>query len=177
MHNGNVTGVVRVDAEIYNIRHIGSGIHLVVHVDQSGFPPDHPRYDSNGSLNTNFENRWVDEFPSSQKIEKSLVGGNETVTVLVAYTAAAATAYGGDMTVFVTIMIDEANDSFDNSNIALRFQRRGSPYDVDYTETNDLADIDRLVNPADGFMDDLHYVRADVRADMVSHWGPHRPCC
>ena len=42
VREGNVTGTVKRDNELYRVVPIGKGVHAVVKVDQSKFPPEHP---------------------------------------------------------------------------------------------------------------------------------------
>lgn len=42
VRDGNITGTVRSDKELFKIRPVGSGLHALIEVDQSKFPPDDP---------------------------------------------------------------------------------------------------------------------------------------
>jgi hypothetical protein len=42
VRDGAITGTVRSDKELFRIRPVGSGLHALIEVDQSKFPPDDP---------------------------------------------------------------------------------------------------------------------------------------
>jgi hypothetical protein len=76
---------------------------------------------------------------------------------------------------FVLANLSDANSSFLNSNVDLRFELAGI-LPINYTENDDLLmdrtflddrDMKRLTNPSDGEMDEAHTLRNNVSADVV----------
>lgn len=100
-----------------------------------------------------------DSAPVSQ--EDSLL-----MRVLVAYTDAAAAAtwdIDGDS----ALAISEANIALGNSGIMNRFELAGT-YVTNYNETgNANADLKRLKNDSDGYMDDVINAKYDTEAEIV----------
>ena len=102
VRNNNITATIHINKEIYTIRPIGSGIHVIIHVDWSKFPPDHPPEDSKNQppgepLQNNSFDSGINEVDKSNRLGKTLVGSDDTIKVFVSYTPAAESAYGGDI--------------------------------------------------------------------------------
>ncbi len=97
------------------------------------------------------------------------VGTDVTIDIAIFYTPAARAAAGGTAAIAaeVDVWIAEANQAFEASGVDHRLAlvaRSG----VAYNETgNSLVDINRLANPSDGHMDDMHALRDRVGADLV----------
>jgi hypothetical protein len=94
----------------------------------------------------------------------------DVVDLLVAYTSKARAAAGG--TVAMRDRIDrgmeEANRVLANSGVTVRLRLVGTT-EVFYLETgNSNADLEAVTNPTDGKLDDLHHLRDDVGADIVT---------
>ena len=96
-------------------------------------------------------------------------GTDVTIDVAIVHTPAAREAAGGTAAIAaeVDVWIAEANQAFEASGVDHRLAlvaRSG----VAYNETgNSLVDINRLANPSDGHMDDVHALRDRVGADLV----------
>ncbi|MBL9134757.1 MAG: VCBS repeat-containing protein [Verrucomicrobiales bacterium] len=92
------------------------------------------------------------------------------VDVMVVYTAACATANGGSsgMSALINASVTSANTSYSNSRISqsLRLVYSGQ---VSYTSSGQLGtDLGRLRETADGYMDTVHALRDQYKADLVS---------
>jgi len=98
---------------------------------------------------------------------------NTTVDLMVVYTTAAQTAAGGMQSQIesrIDLAVSNANQAYQNSGIVprLRVVRKAL---IAYTETgNATTDLNRLVNPSDGFLDSVHPDRDTYGADLVSLW-------
>ena len=103
-----------------------------------------------------------------------------TIDVMVLYTAGARTAAGGStqMQQLVQLGIAETNAGYGNSGVVQRVRLVYSG-EVNYTEAADFAtDLDRLSNPADGFLDEVAGLRNTYGADLVSLWrAPNQQVC
>ena len=85
VHDGNATGSVRNNRDLYRIEPVGNGVQALVKVNQGGFPPEHP---------PSFEEkeRRGDVGPVAPSSANDEKNGPTEITVLVAYTPAAAKA-------------------------------------------------------------------------------------
>lgn len=91
--------------------------------------------------------------------------------VLIAYTPAARTAVGGtnSMISILTAMVADANTAYLNSDVDLRIRSAGM-VETNYVESSsDMGlDLSRLQSVSDGNMDELHPLRNDLGADLIS---------
>lgn len=87
------------------------------------------------------------------------------ITVLAGHTAAAA-AEAGNIDALIERALDDTNEAYENSRIPIRLDLVHT-VEVDYTLTDRIQDLQRLVRPNDGFMDDLHTLRDAHEADIV----------
>ncbi|MGI9175176.1 MAG: zinc-dependent metalloprotease family protein [Rhodothermales bacterium] len=68
------------------------------------------------------------------------------------------------------LAIDQINLTYENSKIDHRLRLAGTE-EIAYTQHEDMSeDLYRLQSPDDGFMDDVHALRDDYQADIVSLW-------
>ena len=71
----------------------------------------------------------------------------------------------------------ETNKTYENSGIRQRLILAHTAA-VEYPESGDLKlNRDRLQHPSDGSMDDIHTLRNDHAADLVSLWTESGDCC
>jgi hypothetical protein len=95
---------------------------------------------------------------------------NTTVDLLVVYTSTAKAKQGGQaaMNALITLGVDLANQAYSNSRIAMRL-RLARVAEVAYTESGNIStDLTRLRNTTDGFMDQVHQLRNQYKADLVA---------
>lgn len=94
------------------------------------------------------------------------------IDVMVLYSQAARSAAGGTaaMHALIDLAVAETNDAFERSLVTTRL-RLVHRQEVAYTETNDVElDSDRLIDPNDGYLDEMHPLRDLYGADCVSLW-------
>ena len=95
--------------------------------------------------------------------------GDVTIDVAVVYTEAARASAGGTaaMEALVDLLVAETNRGYEESGVRHRVALVNRSL-VDYAETgNTLLDLDRLADPSDGYMDEVHALRERVEADLV----------
>ncbi len=98
--------------------------------------------------------------------------GTETdveIDVAVVYTRAARDAAGGaaEIEAEIDLMVAETNQAYETSGVNHRVMLVDRS-EVPYAETGDgHQDLDRLLDPSDGHMDDVHALRDRVGADLV----------
>jgi len=90
-----------------------------------------------------------------------------TLRILVAATPQAMTKIA-DLDGLAQLGMAESNQGFENSKIKIRFELAGTYVVKNYTETGSyLTDLLRAIDKSDGYMDDLHTVRANTNANIV----------
>ncbi|GMU35521.1 MAG: hypothetical protein AMXMBFR20_33920 [Planctomycetia bacterium] len=94
------------------------------------------------------------------------------IDVMVVYTEAAKIAAGGQAAIEMRIAsaVSDTNSAFSNSGISC-FVNLVHRQEVAYTETGDsLIDGPRLLDPNDGFLDNVHALREQHAADIAILW-------
>jgi hypothetical protein len=116
VRDGNITGTVRRDGEIYRIESVGGGTHAVVKVDVSRLPPEHPP----SFIEKERQAVPPAPAPSSPRSDAGPAGDAPTgIDVLVAYTPSAAGAVTNIQDT-IALAVAEANQSYINSQINLK---------------------------------------------------------
>lgn len=140
IQNGEITGSVNNNGDLYRIESVGNGVHAIVKVDASRFPDDHPpsfkekekavptpkpapRKSSSGSGTS-------DAFPGD--------GRPVIIDVLVAYTPGASGAVS-NISSTIALAVAEANQSYVNSGINIKLNLVDT-MSVNYTETGKTFD-------------------------------------
>lgn len=98
------------------------------------------------------------------------VDDGSTIDLLVAYTPAARQAIGGvaAMELEIDLAVAQTNQAYANSGINQRL-RLVHTMEIAYNENSLMAvDLERLTEQNDGFMDEVHQVRNQVGADVVT---------
>jgi hypothetical protein len=175
VRDGNVTGMMRPGNEIYSVEPLGGGLHAVIRINPSRFPPDHP---------PSFEKQ--SGAPAKMKVPKREMKPIEApwwqrwlchifpkwkmcityIDVVVAYTPGAK-AQVTDIVSLIQLAVDESNKSYSNSNISAKL-RLVYKYEIAYTESGSFdTDLTRFRTPGDDYMDDIHKVRDKYKADVA----------
>jgi hypothetical protein len=101
-----------------------------------------------------------------------------TVDVMVIYTNTARIQHGGtpQMHAAIDAQVALTNQIYLNSNVVqrLRLVYKG---EVTHTESISDTDLDRAIDPADGFLDQIPILRDLYAADIVSLWGNYPDTC
>ena len=90
------------------------------------------------------------------------------VDILVVWTPAEEDANGGEALtkLLVDRLIAWTNDAFERSGVFVSLNLVGAER-VDYEEESISTALQRLIDPADGHMDDVHILRDTLGADLV----------
>ncbi|MEN5203825.1 zinc-dependent metalloprotease [Stenotrophomonas sp. TWI700] len=161
VRNGDtVTGSIRRDGQLYRLRPVSDGRHVLVEVDEARMPADHPAdYNSLPTI----------AMPVSDRagIAAASSGTPATIRVLVVATNGAVAAYGGNMQSLVQLAVAESNQGYVNSNVGITLQLAG--YETTpYVESSSFStDLSRFRNTSDGVMDSIHASRNTTRADVA----------
>ncbi|MGQ5523932.1 M12 family metallo-peptidase [Chitinimonas sp. PSY-7] len=180
-----VEGTIRRGNQLFRIESLGNGMHALIEVDESQFPPDEPPSFKQKELlarPVNLQQGKADMAAGdatmdntatldSANLDSSTLSSIGPVTkVLVAYTGSVETAKGGaaNTLAMIQLAVDETNASYQNSKVNTRLQLvyRGK---VAYSESGKSYDtiVNDLAGTTDGSMDTLHTLRNTYAADVV----------
>ncbi|WP_422507546.1 zinc-dependent metalloprotease [Stenotrophomonas sp. GZD-301] len=155
-----VTGTIRRDGQLYRLRPISDGRHVLVEVDESRMPADHP---------ADYNRLPTVAMPVNEQIGIAAAssGTPATIRVLVVATNGAVAAYGGNMQSLVQLAVAESNQGYVNSNVGITLQLAGYETTT-YTESSSFStDLARFRQTSDGYMDSIHTSRNNTRADVA----------
>ncbi|TDR46572.1 metallopeptidase family M12-like protein [Tahibacter aquaticus] len=160
VRNGDkLTGNIRVKGQLYALRPLFDGRHVIVEVDEAKMPADHDEA-AYASMFEQERNRPVS--PAAPKA----VEANTTVRVLVNYTTAARNATA-DIVGLINLAVTESNQGYVNSGVELTLQLAGTGV-VTYTETGNFStELSRYRSTSDGYMDAIHAQRNSTTADVA----------
>jgi hypothetical protein len=153
----------------YQIRNVEGRLHVLQQVearasvdsDRGVKPPD----DYAASLSKDAERL-------APSITERNAAGDTVIDVLVAYTANARSQAGGTVAIEnrIQLAMAEVNQSFVNSGVQIEMMLVHM-MEVNYDESSGIGvALNRLRDPADGFMDNVHTARNTHGADLVSLW-------
>jgi peptidyl-Asp metalloendopeptidase len=170
VRDGQVSGTIRPGNEIYMVEPLGAGLHAIIKIDPTKFPPEHPPTHQHGSQSGTDTGSSAADLPTSEQPASpplSPVTATPTqIDVIVAYTAAAK-AQHDDMSGLIQTAVDEANTSYADSGVNLRL-RLVHNYQTSYTESTSFStDLSRFRTPNDQYMDEIHTRRNQHNADVA----------
>ncbi|NJL58656.1 MAG: DUF1573 domain-containing protein [Desulfobacteraceae bacterium] len=158
MVKGNdINGFVQLDADVFSIKALGNGLHLVIRQDFGRLPADSPALKPDDSGMTVREER--------QNNTRSDDGTE--ITVMVAYTSAAA-KLSGMLPQKLKLMIEQTNTAYQNSQITPRL-RLVHVVQVSYSESLGKEGFGKALDnftDKDGYMDEIHTLRDTYAADI-----------
>jgi hypothetical protein len=137
-----------------------------------GTPSDKP----DRSSTKNQEDAPLDERARSEKLALAIEppkarkskAHDVVITVLVAYTKAAASHYSNIETDLIALAIEDANQSFRSSGIGQVRLELVHAYETDYVESGSHFDhVFRFADKGDGYMDEVHALRDQYKADVA----------
>jgi len=140
VEDGNITGTVDNNGQIYRVEPIGSGVHAVIKLDSSRLPPDHPPSFADK------ERIAPSSAPTPSSSPRKKLGGASSrlgdtrapstaptvIDVLVAYTRDASGAVA-NINSLIALAVAEANQSYVNSQIGIRLSLVNT-MQVEYSE-------------------------------------------
>ena len=154
-----MAGNIRLPGAYFQVRYVGSGLHSVRQIDESHFPPEGAPIPTDTARSE-----------TAQDSEITATDDGSRFDVMVVYTPAARAAAGGTtaMQASINLAVAETNTAYSRSAVIPRL-RLVHQEEVSYTESGDFStDLNRLTNPSDGFMDNVHALRNAYGADLVS---------
>lgn len=176
-----VTGSMRVDGTLYRIRPLPSGDHVIVQVDDTAMPADHPE-DAYRAL---LERAAGQKAGGAGKPCRTNCGGGgtpvdpgatATIRVMVVATNDAVAAYGGDMLALTQLAVAESNQGYTNSNVGISMVLANYSTTA-YGTVGMSTDLSRFRGTSDGYMDDIHAARNASTADVGVLVGNDASAC
>ena len=179
-----MAGTVHYRGRIYSIKCIHGVLHAIVEMSEDRMPPEHApmlkgmRADD-AALR---DDPLVQQGDASmlrpataarpevvpQPADAATLGKDIVINVIVAYTKKAASNYTDIEHELVDLAIEEANQSFRNSNLAQIKLRLVNAYQTDYAEEGMHFDhLWRFADKGDGYMDEIHDLRDKHDADVA----------
>lgn len=159
LRNGKVTGTMRHEGKLYQIRTSPDGSHGVAEIDASQYPPDH---------NEAEYKKQVMQSPApvrSASMISPMLLETPVIRVLVNYTPKAK-ASTSDIAGLIDLAIAETNQGYVNAGVNARVELAYSA-PVTYTESGDNGtDRSRYVATDDRVMDEIHTQRSTYAADV-----------
>ena len=178
MHGTKMVGTILSGRRLYKIEPTDDNRYRLVEVDEDAMPPDHHPLvvpDDGTPANLPAEEPLLHQSGASaaattDNVTTADATTNTIVDLLVVYTSTARSKQGGQaaMKALITMGVDLANQAYSNSRIAMQL-RLVNASEVAYTESGDIStDLTRVRNTTDGFMDKVHQLRDQYKADLVA---------
>jgi hypothetical protein len=165
--NDTLMGTLRIGGELYRLMPVDNGLHALIEVDQSAFPPDEDEAAYAEMLaNVGTLGKFEEQEP--------LVAAKaiSTIRILVAFGPAAAAVIGNEQQA-IDLAFAESNAALAATNTDIRIQQAGViRYFTQSETTNYSTMLSRLSNLSDGFYDAIGGQRNSSAADMVAYVAP-----
>lgn len=171
-----MAGTIVVGQRLYKIEPTEDNRHRLVEIDDDAMRPDHhPLVVPDDGTPADPpapepELQQPSTATATTTVTTAAATTNTIVDLLVVYTPTARAKQGGlaAMNALIAMGVDLANQAYRNSQIAMQL-RLVRAAEVAYTETGDInTDLVRLRSKSDGFMDQVHTLRNQYKADMVA---------
>jgi peptidyl-Asp metalloendopeptidase len=176
MRGKKMVGTIVSGQRLYKIEPTEDNRHRLVEVDEDAMRPDHhPLVVPDDGTPADPpapepELQQPSAAAATNTVTTAAATTNTIVDLLVVYTSTARTKQGGQaaMNALIAMGVDLANQAYRNSQIAMQL-RLVRAAEVVYTETGNInTDLVRLRSKSDGFMDQVHTLRNQYKADMVA---------
>lgn len=180
---GHLAGTISHGGHMYVVKDLGEGMHGVVDYAPDKLPPDHGPAGKTMMRKMNMRTdplvrqgdaSMMSEHPSPPPTMQANVEPDRAtkepaiITVIVAYTKAAAAAYADIRRDLIDLAVEEANQSFRDSGIDDVRIEVAHAYETDYAENGSHFDhVYRFRNKHDGYMDEVHELRDRYGADAA----------
>lgn len=167
--NGRITGSIHVKGELYRIFPLKNGPDMLQKIDQGKlrFEPDDVLF-ADPATKPKATEITQKKSPCKEACDGSFSGPSviETVRLMIVVPEVVLDNYPGDMQALIELGVAETNQGYLNSGAGLKLELAPT-ITTDYVPLGGTLDLDRLVRPSDGYMDEVHGVRNDVAADVV----------
>lgn len=166
-----ITGWLRQNSLLFKFESLGGGYQAIIRLDPSKAIPEHPAEYTSGALTDTTGRRTkssiIPDGESSFVTKSETNSGSADIGVLVVYTQAAENA-ANNIEDLIDTGIDEANQSYSNSNIyASVYEAHTAQVNYDESGRSYTQHVDALKSTSDGVMDNVHSLRNQYLADVV----------
>ncbi len=171
-----MVGTILSDQRLYKIEPAEDNRHRLVEIDEDAMRPDHHPLvvpDDGTPADPPAPEPDLQQpgaAAATDTVATAAATTNTIVDLLVVYTKTARVKQGGKaaMNALIAMSVDLANQAYTNSKIAMQL-RLVRAAEVAYSETGNIStDLTRLRNTTDGFMDSVHQLRNQYKADLVA---------
>ncbi|HSN77732.1 MAG TPA: M12 family metallo-peptidase, partial [Anaerolineae bacterium] len=163
VNGASIAATVALPGALYHVTDTGEDLHLVKQTTlQDPMPEDPPEPVIEEGIEQEPQLQGFDALP--------LADDGSIIDVLVVYTPAVRSQYGNNgIKSLIDLAVDETNQSYANSQINMQL-RLVHTAEVAFTESTGSmgTDLGRLQSKTDGYMDEVHALRDQYHADMVS---------
>lgn len=161
VRGNRVLGSIRAGARLFRLQPLDDSTHAIIEIDPTSFMPEAPPDEPPGIS--------AQEPKPEVQTAEGMIPRGPVINVLVAYTNDAADA-ASDIELTAQNAIADANLSYENSDVEQRLHLTGiealdydEPFGVGVQELRN-----RLRDPSDGAMDEIHALRDRQQADLVA---------
>ena len=164
--NGKATGTAYLDGRSFEVTADADGDYTVAELNAAAFPPDVDPMEPDQPAD-------LSGAVASSGVAAMAADGAPQVDVMVVWTPAARTAVGGTSAAIESLVLSavaNANLAYTNSaaNVRLRLVYSG---ELSFTEGNISTDLTAVASPNDGRADNVHSLRNQYGADIVTLIG------
>jgi hypothetical protein len=168
---GDLSGTIKWPGNIYSVRPLGNGQHAINHIDPELLPPHaQPLLPQTPGRTSGAEQTDGGGTSAESLASAPATPVDETIDVMVVYTAAARDSNGGTTGIegMIQTAIVDANNAYDDSGVGITL-RLVELREVSYIEGGGISQsLQDLTADGDGAMDEVHAWRDINKADMVS---------
>ncbi|KAI9016812.1 Metallo-peptidase family M12B Reprolysin-like-domain-containing protein [Hyaloraphidium curvatum] len=167
---GNAAGTVRTHDKVYEIEPVHGAVHVVWEIDPAKFPAEgQPR------LSPFQRPQGPPSTPPGHMAKRQ----SPVIDVMVVYTPQARIDAGGLAAIqaAISLAVTESNDAYASSGVAQRLRLVYTMEAANYVSGGSDADLRRVTDPSDGFLDDVPLLRNAYGADVVSFWNTDSAMC
>ena len=179
--SGRLAGTVMYRGHAYVIKNLEGNMHGMLELTPDKMPPDHgaASHDLMQKMNMRTD-PLVHEGDASMMLPAQMqppptkmapVEGapkEATIRLIVAYTKKAASHYTDIVKDMIDVAIAQTNQSFRDSGAGNVHVKLAHAYETDYVESGShFEDVYRFRNKGDGYLDEIHDLRAKYGADVA----------
>lgn len=168
--NGQAAGTIRHGLDLYEVQWVGRGLHALIEIDQSAYPPEHAGPNPSGGGPMKIQAAPGASSGSGGSPEKvTAASGTPVIRIYFVYTPAAVLAYGGNIASLIHSAIAHTNTAYSLSGVNAKVELAGYSQ-VAYTEASTSsheADLTAFKNTNDNVIDNVHTLRNEHYADLM----------
>ena len=178
--SGRLAGTVMYRGHAYVIKNLEGNMHGMLELTPDKMPPDHAAASKDMMQKMNMRSDPLVHdgdasmmLPAAEQpppMKMAPVEGapkDATITLIVAYTKKAASHYTDIEKDLIDVAIAQTNQSFRDSGAGNVRVKLAHAYQTDYVESGSHFDhVYRFRNKGDGYMDEIHDLRAKYAADV-----------